>query len=140
MRKFLTTIGLLFLATILSLTILSPAQAAPEDPPPSPTDTSKAKQFGEQACGIESLFVPGIPCADSETNGISVSSILQNTIVKPMADELSQFTADMLRTGLGWWLTSGSIRLGDTGVISDPADGHALTVSEVFSCAQQNWR
>ncbi|MEU2740957.1 hypothetical protein ABZ656_37850 [Streptomyces sp. NPDC007095] len=63
----------------------------------------------------------------------AVSDALSNTIVKPMADGMGEFVAQMLKTGLTWWLTTPSIQVKDSGVTDSQTgklpDGSTVTFS-----------
>jgi hypothetical protein len=51
-----------------------------------------------------------------------------------MAEEMGQLTADMLRTGLGWWLTTESIQLSRTGVVDSTVAPLRITASLQGTC------
>ncbi|MFK0160703.1 hypothetical protein ACIQVK_52810 [Streptomyces sp. NPDC090493] len=63
----------------------------------------------------------------------AVSEALQSTVVKPMADGMGEFVAQMLKTGLTWWLTTPSIQVKDSGVTDSQTgklpDGSTVTFS-----------
>ena len=63
----------------------------------------------------------------------AVSAELQATIVKPMADGLGEFTAQVLKVGLTWWLTTPSVSVENSGVTSQQTgkapDGSTVTFS-----------
>jgi type IV secretion system protein TrbL len=83
-------------------------------------------------CSAQQARVPGgqsQDCSVGSQVAAGIGGLLQNTVVKAMADELAKFTGDLLHTGLTWWLTTDSIRLARTGAVGDPADQQALNVT-----------
>ncbi|MFP8906172.1 hypothetical protein [Streptomyces atacamensis] len=62
-----------------------------------------------------------------------IDEALQETIVKPMADGMGEFTAQVLKTGLTWWLTTPSVQVKDSGVTHEETgkmpDGTTVTFS-----------
>ncbi|MFF4709590.1 hypothetical protein [Streptomyces sp. NPDC001297] len=63
----------------------------------------------------------------------AVSEALSSTVVKPMADGMSEFVTQMLKVGLTWWLTTPSIQVKDSGVTDSQTgkmpDGSTVTFS-----------
>ncbi|MGW2255126.1 hypothetical protein ACWCXH_33815 [Kitasatospora sp. NPDC001660] len=68
-----------------------------------------------------------------------VSAALQSTIIKPMADGMREFTAQVLRVGLTWWLTTPSVQVSNSGVTSSQtgtdSSGATVTYSLQGICA-----
>ena len=61
----------------------------------------------------------------------AISEALQSTIVKPMADGMGEFTAQILKVGLTWWLTTPSVQVRDSGVLASQTgkDSSGATVT-----------
>ncbi|MGW1839632.1 hypothetical protein [Streptomyces sp. NPDC002067] len=82
------------------------------------------------ACASSLLPIPGaqvgaIGCAKKVADkavpevGKKVVEGAANAL-KPMADDVKKFTADMVKTGISWWLMTPSVSIKETGVIGDP--------------------
>ncbi|MGX9891171.1 hypothetical protein [Streptomyces sp. NPDC002276] len=65
--------------------------------------------------------------------GKAISEALANTVVKPMADGMTEFVTQMLKVGLTWWLTTPSIQVKNSGVMDSQTgkmpDGSTVTFS-----------
>lgn len=65
--------------------------------------------------------------------GKAISEALSNTVVKPMADGMTEFVTQMLKVGLTWWLTTPSIQVKNSGVTESDTgkmpDGSTVTFS-----------
>ncbi|MFM9625305.1 hypothetical protein ACKI14_46225 [Streptomyces turgidiscabies] len=63
----------------------------------------------------------------------AIKDALASTIVKPMADGMGEFVAQMLKVGFTWWLTTPSIQVENSGVTDSQTgkmpDGSTVTFS-----------
>ncbi|WP_033286952.1 hypothetical protein [Streptomyces sp. NRRL F-525] len=80
---------------------------------------------GATACVAGKIVAPNA--------GKEISSALANTVIKPMADGMTEFVTQMLKTGLTWWLTTPSIQVKNSGVTESDTgkmpDGSTVTFS-----------
>ncbi|WP_435137781.1 hypothetical protein [Actinacidiphila sp. bgisy144] len=79
---------------------------------------------------VAKIIVPGAKKA--------VTSALNSTVVKPMADGASEFASQILKEGLTWWLTTPSVQVKDSGLTTSETgkgpDGTTVTVSLQAIC------
>uniref|UniRef100_UPI003F498634 hypothetical protein n=1 Tax=unclassified Streptomyces TaxID=2593676 RepID=UPI003F498634 len=82
------------------------------------------------ACAAGKIVLPAAKKA--------VDEALQNTIVKPMADGMAEFNAQLLKIGLAWWLMTPSVQVKDSGVTHQETgktpDGTTMTFSLQALC------
>ncbi|MFD0409952.1 hypothetical protein [Kitasatospora sp. NPDC127116] len=127
-RILLAVLALVFL---LPAAPASAAPAAPADLFPkgwcsASTTPILGQQAGKALCQGGKILVNGV---QEVTVGIpqeAISKALESTVIKPMAQGAQEFTGQVIKTSLTWWLTMPSVQVKDSGVMAEqdvPAPG-----------------